>query len=52
MYSVYSEMLIDQFIGDNKSEGTARSTDSTVTVAAESEEQLLGVGHLPKGKNN
>lgn len=50
MYSVYARRRFDQFLGDSKSEASARSTDSTTTAAAENEEQLLGVGQLPKGK--
>ncbi|KAI6192041.1 hypothetical protein M3Y97_00292900 [Aphelenchoides bicaudatus] len=37
-----------QLPADEKSEGSARSTDTNITTAVENEEQLLGVGQLPK----
>lgn len=42
-------MFNEYILAENKTQGsTARSTDSP-TAASETEEQLLGVGNLPRG---
>jgi hypothetical protein len=51
---VLISLNINAFVVDNKSQGSARSTECShsSTAAVETEEQLLGVGHLPKGMKN